>query len=302
MPQTAATDEYEENGIKLRVYNCETGEESTRIFHTSGTVPMETELISASSFGNDDGGISTNAIIGSEDRVQITNTNAAPYQYTCYMYSVYKDGTKSGVYSGFMVGAKAAVTAAHCVFDGKSTLEHVVVIPGKNGGTEPYGSAKSIKVAITSEYMSNEDKADDWAIIELNWNIGYQSKWPALKYKSGSYNGTSVENTGYPGKSKWFTLQNEESTLMFSGKGTIKYSEERDQFGSGRGILKGDWDATGGNSGGPVFAYYPETGYTVIGILTSGSSDDGNSYGNNTYYTLATRISSAMYELFMSYC
>ncbi|MDE7397936.1 MAG: trypsin-like serine protease [Oscillospiraceae bacterium] len=264
---------------------------------------METEDISASSFGNDDGGISPNAIIGSEDRVQITNTNAAPYQYTCYMYSVYKDGTKSGVYSGFMIGAKAAVTAAHCVFDGKSTLDHVVVIPGKNDGTEPYGSARSTKVAIMDEYVNNGNRADDWAIIELNWNIGYQSKWPALKYKSGSYNGTSVENTGYPGKSEWFTPQNKESTLMFSGKGTIRYSYEyNDRFIYGRGILRGDWDATGGNSGGPVFAYYPETGYTVIGILTGGSTVFGEPYGDNTCYTTATRISSDMYEIFMSYC
>lgn len=309
LPQSAAADEYEENGLKLWVYDCETGEESTRIFHTSGTVPMETELISASSFGNDDGGISTNAIIGSEDRVQITNTEAAPYQYTCYMYSVYKDGTKSYPYSGFMIGAKAAVTAAHCVFDGKSTLDYVVVVPGKNGGaesyksTEPYGSAKSIKVAISDEYINNRNRADDWAIIELNWNIGYQSKWPALKYKSGSYNGTSVENTGYPGKSEWFTLQNKEGSLMFSGKGTIRYSYEyNDRFIYGRGTLRGDWDATGGNSGGPVFAYYSDTGYTVIGILTGGSYDDGDSYNSNSCYTEVTRISSDMYEIFMSYC
>lgn len=301
LQQIAAADEYEENGLKLWVYDCETGEESTRIFHTSGTVPMETEDISANSFGNDDGGVSPNAIIGSEDRVQITNTEAAPYRYTCYMYSVYKDGTKSGVYSGFMIGAKAAVTAAHCVFDGKSTLDHVVVIPGKNGGTEPYGSARSTKVAIMDEYVNNGNRADDWAIIELNWNIGYQSKWPALKYKSGSYNGTSVENTGYPAQYHC-SLQNSAATLMISGKGTIRYSYEyNDRFIYGRGTLRGDWDATGGNSGGPVFAYYSDTGYTVIGILTAGT-DDGDSYNSNSCYTEVTRISSDMYEIFMSYC
>lgn len=298
LPQAAA-DEYEEDGLKLWVYDCETGEESIEVFHPSRTAPMETEIVSAGSSGSSDGGISPNAIIGGDDRVRVTNTKAAPYQYTCYMYSVYKDGTESGVYSGFMIGPKTAVTAAHCVYNGTKGLDHIVVIPGKNGSTEPYGRANSTKVAITDAYINNGNRADDWAVLELNWNIGYQSKYPALKYKSGSYNGTNIENTGYPAKYHC-SLQNDSATLMISGKGTIRYSEENDKFGYGHGILRGDWDASGGNSGGPVFAYYPETGHTVIGILTAGS-DDGSAYNSSTCYTEVTRISSDMYEIFMSY-
>ncbi len=301
LPQAAA-DEYEESGIKLRVYDCETGEESIEVFHPSRPSPMESEDISSNtSDNNDDGGISPNAIIGGEDRVRVTNTKAAPYQYTCYMYSVYKNGDTSGVYSGFMIGPKTAVTAAHCVYNGTKTLDHIVVIPGKNGSTEPYGRANSTKVAITDEYVSGGNEADDWAVLELNWNIGYQSKYPALKYKHGSYVGTSVENTGYPAKYNC-SVQNDSATRMISGKGTIRYSEENDPFGYGRGILRGDWDASGGNSGGPVFAYYPDTGYTVIGILTAGSTNDGDSYNSNSCYTEVTRISSDMYEIFMSHC
>lgn len=300
--QTAVADEYEENGLKLWVYDCETGEESTRIFHTSGTVPMETELISASSFGNDDGGISTNAIIGSDNRFRVTNTTVAPYSYTCYMYSVYKDGTKSYPYSGFIIGPKAAVTAAHCVFDGKSTLDHVVVIPAVNGTTVPqsgpYGVAYSSSVTVPDAYINNKDRSDDWAVIELKSDIGNRTGWPSLESSSSSYNGTNVENTGYPGISGC-SLQNENATFMISGKGTIRNSFIG-LLDRGRGTMKGDWDASGGNSGGPVFAYYNGMGYTVIGILTSGT-DDGNSYNSNTCFTMVTRISSDMYDYFMSY-
>lgn len=262
---------------------------------------METEDISASSFGNDDGGISTNAIIGSDNRFCVTNTTVTPYRYTCRMYSVYKDGTKSAhPYSGFMIGPKTAVTAAHCVL-GQKTLDHIVVIPGATNGIEPYGRANSTTVTVTDAYVNNGNAEDDWAVLELDSNIGNKTGYPKLKYKLGSYVGTSVENTGYPAKYHC-SIQNDNETYMISGRGTIRYSEEHDPFGYGRGILKGDWDATGGNSGGPVFAYYSDTGYTVIGILTGGSYDDGDSYNSNSCYTRATRISSGMYEIFMSYC
>lgn len=304
LPQTAAADEYEENGLKLWVYDCETGEESTRIFHTSGTVPMETELISASSFGNDDGGISTNAIIGSEDRTVVTNTTVAPYSYTCYMYSVYTNGIKTFPYSGFIIGPNAAVTAAHCVFDGRGTLDHVVVIPAVRGTTTPqsgpYGVAYSSSVTVPDAYIKNPTRNDDWAVIELKSDIGNRTGWPSLESSSSSYNGTSVEIVGYPSQTEWFTLQNDENTLMFSGKGTIRYSSGG-LFDFGRGILKGDWDASTGNSGGPVFAYYNGMGYTVIGIHTASTDTYGKPYDDNTSCSLATRISKDMYDFFMSY-
>lgn len=300
LTQTATADEYEESGIKLRVYNCVTGEESIEVFHPSRPSPMESEDISSNMSDNDDdGGISPNAIIGGDNRFRVTNTTAAPYSYTCYMYSVYKNGDTSGVYSGFMIGPKTAVTAAHCILSDKA-LDHVVVVPGKNENREPFGRAYSTKVAVTDEYINGGNRADDWAVMELDRNIGDQSNYPILKYIHGTYVGTSVENTGYPSENNC-SLQNNAATRMISGKGKVRYSEENDPFGYGRGILKGDWDASGGNSGGPVFAYYSDTGYTVIGILTAGS-DDGSAYNSSTCYTTATRISSDMYEIFMEFC
>lgn len=303
LPQAAA-DEYEESGIKLRVYNCVTGEESVEVFHPSRPSPMESEDISSNTSDNDDdGGISPNAIIGGDNRFRVTNTTAAPYSYTCYMYSVYKDGDKSGVYSGFIIGPKAAVTAAHCAFDENKALDYIVVIPGANGTTVPqsgpYGVAYSSAVIVPDAYINNPIWEDDWAVVELKSDIGNRTKWPSLETKSTSYNGTSVENTGYP-SNRNCSIQNKEATFMISGKGTIRYSSGGfSDFG--RGILKGDWDASGGNSGGPVFTYYNGMGYTVIGILTGGSYDDGDSYNSNSCYTEATRISKDMYDYFMSY-
>ncbi|MBD5112563.1 MAG: trypsin-like serine protease [Ruminococcaceae bacterium] len=303
LPQTAVADEYEENGLKLWVYDCETGEESTRIFHTSGTVPMETELISASSFGNDDGGISTNAIIGSDDRTVVTNTTVAPYSYTCYMYSVYTDGNTSGIYSGFIIGPKAAVTVAHCAFNAGKTLDHIVVIPAVNVTTTPqsgpYGVAYSSSVIVPDAYINNPTWNDDWAVIELKSDIGNRTGWPSLESSSSSYNGTSVEVVGYPAKYDC-SLQNKDTTFMISGKGKIRDSSIG-ILDRGRGTMKGDWDGTDGDSGAPVFAYYNGMGYTIIGIHTGSSLTNGKPYGNSTCFSAAARISKDMYDYFMSY-
>lgn len=299
LPQAAA-DEYEESGIKLRVYDCETGEESIEVFHPIGNVPLEIEDVSTDLPDVDDGGGISPQIVGTDDRVRVTTTTVAPYSYTCYMYNVYKDGTKSKPYSGFMIGRSTAVTAGHCITIDEQPIDYVVVIPGKNGDYHPYGEAYSTKIAISDGYFVDGNPEDDWAVMKLDRNIGSQSKWAQLKCKAGSYNGTAVENIGYPGKSG-YPLQNNDSSNMIRGKGTIR-SSSGNIFNRGRELMKGDWDASKGNSGGPVIANDSSDGRVVIGILTYGSTISGQPYGDNSCYSAATRISSDMYEIFMSYC
>lgn len=80
---------------------------------------------------------------------------------------------------------------------------------------------------------------------------------------------------------------------MFVGSGKVKSSSTY--------TFQGDWDATAGNSGGPVYTYYPNTGYTAIGILTSGAGEEYNGKPYPTAYTTATRITEDLYNLFVSY-
>ena len=42
--------------------------------------------------------------------------------------------------------------------------------------------------------------------------------------------------------------------------------------------LKGDWDLTGGFSGGPLVEYISGAGYVAIGIHKDGSTIDGSSW------------------------
>ena len=103
-------------------------------------------------------------------------------------------------------------------------------------------------------------------------------------------------NTGYPAEVTGYTQDNVDRD-MFLGTGYVRYSAAK--------YLCGDWDATGGNSGGPVYIYNSETGYTLIGILTAGSGADSNfndyGFGDGGAYTYATRITQDIYNLFVSY-
>lgn len=52
---------------------------------------------------------------------------------------------------------------------------------------------------------------------------------------------------------------------------------------------------------GPVYAYYSDSGYTAIGILTAGSSNSTNGGEYSYAYTTATRFSKNLYGLLMTY-
>ena len=165
------------------------------------------------------------------------------------------------------------------------------VVPAKNGTTEPYGSdtVTASNLVVSSEFIYNNDAHHDWAIVELNSDLGNSTGWLGLKWQITSYNGSTVHNTGYPAS----VNNTPDGTHMYCGVGLVQSSQTY--------IFIGDWDASAGNSGGPVLSYYTDLGYTAIGILTSGSdvNNDGSAYP--VAYSTATRITQNLYNLFVSY-
>ena len=296
-----ASEDYVQEGMKLVKYNCDTGEFTNYTFTPATTYSMnEDEGCSPEYSPNGEtNAIAPYAVIGKDNRIRIDDTKTEPYNNTCYMVATYSDGSMSGVFSGFMLGPNSAVTAAHCVYSNSKYAKSVTVVPAKNDTIEPYGSTTSSNIIYDDAYVANGSREDDWAIIELkSSDIGKRTGWLGLKWQSASYDDTDVENTGYPARSDKFTKQNSSNSYMFRGAGKILTTKSNGS--SGRGTLLGDWDASGGNSGGPVFANYTSSGHTAIGILTAGTGD-GDAYNSSSCYTLATRISKKMYDLFVTY-
>lgn len=237
--------------------------------------------------------VDTRAVVGLDDRVVVNPTNVGPYCNTVYVESTFPDDYEITV-SGFMLGPSAVLTCAHCVYDNNrgGLATSVRVVPAKNGDIEPYGSADMTSIVVPTEYTNSQDGDSryDWAIIVIDEPLGNTTGWLGLKWQTASYVGTEIKNTGYPAYSGC-ARQNEDGTLMILAEGEIR--DDNNTY------LDGDWDASGNNSGGPVFAYYSDTGYTAIGILSAGSISENLTYPNS--FSRALRISEDMYDLFVQY-
>lgn len=234
--------------------------------------------------------------MGSDDRVKVTDTTQGPYCSTVQVYSVFPNGYV-GTGSGFVIGPSAVATAAHCVYnkDCGGLATSVEIIPAKNGSLHPYGSTTvgSTQLVVSLRYQESSMSSDhDWAVVELAEPLGERTGWLGLKYPnsiSDSYCGTFVYNTGYP--SPGTTSGQSRDRHMFVGTGSV--------IDSYTYTFCGDWDASEGNSGGPVFIYDAERGYTAIGILTAGEGPNGSFYPES--WSTATKITKAVYDLFISY-
>ena len=234
------------------------------------------------------------ALIGDEDRTKVTTTTVGPYANTVCLEIKMPNQTPYNC-TGFMIGPYALATAAHCIWNATAGMaEYVKVMLAKNGDLNPYGSetvtADSFVLSAAYVNSGGSSNEDDWAVIELSTDLGNRTGWLGLRYQAGSYNNTFVYCTGYPQYGS-HPEQNEYSTFMFVGTGYIRESEDK--------YLYGDFDATGGNSGGPVFANYYNTGYTAIGILTAGWGEQGGEYPASASYV--TRFTESLYNFLLSY-
>jgi glutamyl endopeptidase len=214
-------------------------------------------------------------IVGTDDRVQVTNTSIGPWCNTVKLLITAGNGG-SYVGSGFMIGPNSVATSGHCVYDSTTGgwASSITVIPALNGTTQPFGSATSYYLECGGDWYNYTDNQDDWGIIRINANLGSSTGWLGLRWQSSSYNGTTVNAVGYPAS---------DGTHMYYGSGTVNTSSAR--------TLSGDWDLTGGQSGGPVEKYYSDTGYTALGINRGGGST----------YSDCLRIDQWIYNKLMSY-
>ncbi|MGE3359367.1 MAG: serine protease [Acidimicrobiia bacterium] len=210
-------------------------------------------------------------IIGSDDRVRIRNTTAAPWRRLCALRITFPSGrTYRG--TGFLIGPRAVATAGHCVYlhSEGGWAQKVEVIPAASGPAAPYGSVVSSQLRSVGGWVNNRRPESDYGCIVL---------------PTGAFGGKSLGSfgvgalsaqelvarpavlAGFPGDKPFAEMWGMARKIKIVGAATLTY----------------DIDTAGGQSGAPV--YINRNGSrTVVGIHNYGSSG-GNS---------ATRVTPAV--------
>ncbi|RXI42115.1 trypsin-like serine peptidase [Clostridium tetani] len=191
------------------------------------------------------------SIIGTDDRFMIDDTTAFPYSAIAYMEMTWEDGARY-IGSAWMYGPNIAVTAGHCLYSSKNGgwPKEVVLYPGRNESSSPFGSAKAVTIHVPENYANNGDTNFDWGVIELDKNIGNTTGYFGASWQLDSLNNTNVDVTGYPG---------EKHRQMWTMNGDITSSREYK--------IEYTIDTTGGQSGCPV---YSDDDHVSIAIHTNG--------------------------------
>jgi len=215
----------------------------------------------------DDEGISTCSVIDTDDRVRVEDTTITPYKAIGKLYV-------SGGHSSCAAFANNAVlTAAHCVYNGKTNeLKPFKKIEfGLNGDTvyktvtdEPQ------EIIVCQDYIDGtHTAATDWAIILFDKKI---SSW-YFGYSKVLTTSTELISSGYPGSG---TVEDDENSgkEQYTCSGTVSFVET-DYF-------RHNLDETVGQSGSPIY----NSSKKIVGISSMGY----------TSYNAARRVNGELFQ------
>jgi glutamyl endopeptidase len=142
------------------------------------------------------GGTREHEIIGSDSRLRVTDTTAAPFRYICNFEYDFPGIGPRAMCSGTLIGPRSVLTAGHCIA-GKEP-SRMRVIPGRNGLLEPLPATQAAKFILALGYR--ESSPTDYGIIHLRHpvgnSIGYWSR--AYSRAAGDTIGTSISANPLP--------------------------------------------------------------------------------------------------------
>ena len=216
-------------------------------------------------------------VIGVDSRVRVTDTSAIPWRCICHIEVEYEAGP-IGFGTGFLIGPKSVLTAAHVICDPakKRKARRLRIMPGRNGNTAPYGYfvADFKDCLVTAQWLKNGSSVDgsgacDYAVITIPKDFKTEETPTAerlgyfgLKCFSDDEvakkaNMLLVNNAGYP-----YEADKPYGTLWYNA-GRVRTVEKT--------YVEYMVDTEGGQSGSPIYFFDEETNQRfVIAVHTTG--------------------------------
>jgi glutamyl endopeptidase len=182
-------------------------------------------------------------VIGTDDRIQITNTSVHPWRMHASLRITAADNS-TWIGTGWFIGPHTLATAGHVVFIyAPGTARHgwvrgIQVMPGRNGSMLPYGSATSTDFRSVNGWMQSGDENYDYGAIRIPTELGNTVGWFGFGvYSDSDLLATTVNISGYPGDQP---------------AGTQWYHARRVTSVNSRKVYY-DIDTAGGQSGSAVY-------------------------------------------------
>lgn len=216
---------------------------------------------------------SPSAVIGAENRVQVTNTEQMPYSAIIYLEVEFPNKTQNDRATAFLISENVALTTAHNLYDeaegGWAEIKQIV--PGKNGASffnNPYGSCDAIEIVVSAPWYESRNIDYDWGLILLDESIGSETGYLGFQFIPRSMIGMNVILTGYPNASEYRYYQ-------WTHSGVIEIpdlyadlpQENLDYFYEY--IITYEIDASGGQSGAPIYYLSDAGSWIAVGIHTN---------------------------------
>jgi glutamyl endopeptidase len=209
---------------------------------------------------------------GVDNRVQITNTAIYPWRVHCSLLITAADNSK-WIGTGWFIGPHTVMTAGHVVYIKNSGVpgrdgwvKNILVMPGRNGNSLPYGSVTSTSFRSVTGWTQSGSEYYDYGAIILPTNLGNTTGWFGFGVYSDSDLVASVGNiSGYPGDkpagTQWYDYH------KIASVNTRKVYYDIDTFGgqSGSSVYR---IINGGRYGIAIHAYGGATTNSGTRIVT----------------------------------
>ena len=212
---------------------------------------------------------------GVDNRIQITNTSVYPWRAIASLLITARDGSL-WIGTGWFIGPHTLMTAGHVVYIKNSGVpgrdgwvRSIQVMPGRNGGTLPYGSVTSSNFHTVNGWANNGDENYDYGGIIIPTQLGNTVGWFGFGvYADGDLTAAIGNISGYPGDKPAGTQWYDSRKIASVNSTKVFY----------------DIDTAGGQSGSAVYRIINGNRYAVAVHAYGGAvTNSGTRINNNVY-------------------